>query len=527
MTSLSPADFEALLQANQILSSTLDDQDVIETVMQLATKVVRAEASSLLLLDPATNELYFNVTLGSVKDQVKQIRLKVGEGIAGWVAQQRVPLIVNDVARDSRFTGKVDASTSFKTRAILAVPLLSKGDLVGVVEAINKQGGQEFTLADQEILLAFASQAAVAIQNARLYSEVKREREKLSTVFGAMSDGVLLLDPDGRVLLANPACARLLGDVAEKASGKSFSLDLLADFEANPLLPEPLHFVPKLTRVELKRKSGKDFYLTALLRQFGGDDSPLGRDGWIVILRDETESRLEGRLKQTFLSVVSHKLKTPLTAIVGYAPSLLEKNDNMTAFQKKAIATIAEQGEHLADLVDKLLRFTIVESDSIARTPVETPVSSLVAEALASLESFRSSRNVTVTLDPSVARLPPVVVDRKLTVEAVKNVLENGMKFNEKPDKQLLVSGSVDDGRAVLRIADNGVGIPPEDREKIFQKFYQVENHFTGQVPGAGLGLPLCRKVMEAMGGRVALESDIGRGTTVSLHFPVAKDVSR
>src|SRR5438477_9221050 len=110
---LSAADFELLMQANRILSSKLNVEDVLQAVMELATKVVRAEASSLLLLDDVNNELYFDVALGSVKESVKRIRLKVGEGIAGWVAKERQPLIVNDVTKDKRFTGKVDKSTSF------------------------------------------------------------------------------------------------------------------------------------------------------------------------------------------------------------------------------------------------------------------------------------------------------------------------------------------------------------------------------------------------------------------------------
>src|SRR6476646_743269 len=101
---LSASDFELLLQANRILSSKLDVNDVLQAVLELATKVVRAEASSLLLLDERTNELYFDVALGTAKDSVKQIRLKVGEGIAGWVAKERTALIVNDVSKDRRFT---------------------------------------------------------------------------------------------------------------------------------------------------------------------------------------------------------------------------------------------------------------------------------------------------------------------------------------------------------------------------------------------------------------------------------------
>src|SRR5882672_3739051 len=110
---LSSADFELLLQANRILSSKLNVDEVLEAVLELAAKVVKAEASSLLLLDEKTNELYFDVALGSVSAKVKQIRIKVGEGIAGWVAEKKLPLIVNDVKKDPRFTTKVDKSTSF------------------------------------------------------------------------------------------------------------------------------------------------------------------------------------------------------------------------------------------------------------------------------------------------------------------------------------------------------------------------------------------------------------------------------
>src|SRR5690348_11558896 len=159
--SLTTQDFELLLQANRILSSKLDSADLLEAVMELATRVVKAETASILLLDEKTNELYFDVVLGDAGEQIKQIRLKVGEGLDGWVAQNRQACIVNDARSDPRWSGKSDEKSEFKTRQILAVPMMTKGRLLGVVEAINKVNDTGFTDQDLKAFEAFASQAAV------------------------------------------------------------------------------------------------------------------------------------------------------------------------------------------------------------------------------------------------------------------------------------------------------------------------------------------------------------------------------
>ena len=515
---LSTADFELLLQSNRILSSKLDSADVLQAVMELATQVVRAEAASLLLLDEAANELYFDVTLGSVKDSVKQIRLKVGEGIAGWVAKEKLPLIVNDVSKDSRFTGKVDKSTQFKTRSILAVPLISKGRLVGVVEAINKANDGEFTSQDQEAFEVFGSQAAVAIENARLFSEMMREKEKLNIVVGEMSDGVLLLDTAGKVLLLNEAGSRFLGVKREDAIGKKFA-DLLPGFEATPPIEDISRFKDKLTLVELSRHTGKDFYLSAVVLRIGSDKKS-SREGHLVILRDMTEEKRGEKLKRNFLSLVSHKLRTPLTVIVGYGPMLMTKIDQMGDFEKKAVKAICEQGEQLNGLVDKLLRFTIVESETLTRNPELKKVEGLMKEAVNSGVTNIEGQTVELKIDSSLSSLPDVFVDGPLTVEVFKNLLENAVKFNDKKKKEIRVSAVRKNGAVQVTIADNGVGIPGEEKEKVFQKFYQIENSFTGQVPGAGLGLALCKKVVEAMGGSIELDSELGKGTRVRITFP-------
>lgn len=157
-----------LLETTLLLNQTQQEREILAEILKAIRYVMNAKASSLLLLDSSTNDLYFHTFEGGSAD-VREIRLKLGEGIAGWVAKYGKPLIINDVSKDRRFTGRVDKATGFSTRNILCVPLRTGAKTLGVIEAINKkQGG--FSAADQKIFSAFAAQAAIALENARLYS---------------------------------------------------------------------------------------------------------------------------------------------------------------------------------------------------------------------------------------------------------------------------------------------------------------------------------------------------------------------
>ena len=201
---------ELLLEVGRLLSSKLKLSDLLHTIMQLAAKVVNSETASLLLVDPKTDELYFDVALG-LDPALAKIRLKMGEGIAGAVAKGNKPLIINDTQNDPRWTQKVDKKSGFVTRSILAAPIALKGRCIGVIEAINHCDG-DFSSSDLRIFEAFASQCAVAIDNARLFASLQEEKFKLSTIFSEMKDAAVLTDGRGTVVIANPAARHYLGD---------------------------------------------------------------------------------------------------------------------------------------------------------------------------------------------------------------------------------------------------------------------------------------------------------------------------
>jgi Nif-specific regulatory protein len=172
-------DIEEIISISTLISSTFEINEVLNRIMDSANRMVEGEASSLLLIDEVTESLYFHVALGDKGEEVKKFNLKIGEGIAGWVAQHSKPLLVPDVQKDSRFFKDISKKINYHTKSILCVPLKLKEKTIGVLEVINKRGGGSFSLEDQEILESFSNLAGVAIENARSYQDIKSENINL------------------------------------------------------------------------------------------------------------------------------------------------------------------------------------------------------------------------------------------------------------------------------------------------------------------------------------------------------------
>ncbi|HHL39153.1 MAG TPA: HD domain-containing protein [Deltaproteobacteria bacterium] len=202
-----------LNEVGNLLVSTLDQKVVRERAMEAITRLMHAEAGSLLLIDNESGELFFEVALGEKGEQVKQVRLKIGEGIAGWVARYGRPVNIGDVTRDRRFLAEVDRQSNFRTRSILCVPVKIKNKIIGVLQAINRVGREAFTKDDQRLFQLFSNQVAIALDNARLYEEVK---ETFYATSQALADAIEMRDPytgghTRRVLEYSLAIGRRMG----------------------------------------------------------------------------------------------------------------------------------------------------------------------------------------------------------------------------------------------------------------------------------------------------------------------------
>ena len=501
--------FLLLLDANRILTSTLDINKLLTVIMELAQKVVNAESSSLLLIDENTGELYFDVTTGVAADEVKRIRLKPGEGIAGWCAAHNRSLIVEDVTKDIRWTGRADDKSGFKTKSIICAPLRYKGRVLGVIEGINFVGREFFTDDDLSFFEAFANQSAVALENARLFMKLIQEKEKISAAFDGMSESVFVTDKNGTITQANKSAFNLTN--SENISGLALSKILIdIGFE---MPADFLEFDGKTKFSEIVKKTAPQIFLNCVVTKITGRDEEI--DGYIFVIRDVTNEKKEELLKRTFLSLISHKLKTPLVSIVGYIPILAE--EKLTPGQQKAISVLQSQSERLVELVESLLRFTVIESETLELKKEKVRVSKIVSETVNDLN--KKLKDVAVEIS-DLSALGEIFADKEKIKEALGCILENAVKFNKIPKKYVKITGELQAGAAAIGIEDNGVGFLLSEKEKIFEKFYQIEESFTGQVAGAGLGLPLAKRIISAHGGSISVASKINEGSKFTIIIP-------
>lgn len=502
---------EFLLEVGRLLSSKLELSELLPVVLDLAARAAKAESASLLLVDPATRELYFDVALG-LDPELQTIRLKMGQGIAGWVAQENKPLIINDVSQDPRWDRGMDQKSGFKTRSIMALPLVLKGKVIGVIEVINRIGA-DFSFDDLNTLEAFSSQAAVAVENARLFTSLAEEKQKLEAVFSEMKDGAVLTDEQGEILLINEAGREYLDFPSPSLREK------LANFSLEPSWENLLKGASGPRAFDWIRKEPKKLILEGSLVRFAEEEKKL-----LWIFRDVTLERQEARLKRSFLSLISHKLKTPLVSITGYSQLLVEevqkpREAQNHAFMANSLGTVYSQGQRLSGLVRRLLDFIdLQELEDVRSKPEAFDLDQAVEESLKSLQPFLERSKSKVEKDPSLN--VRVLGNSALVRQVLGNLIENAVKFNPKQERKVRIFCSLSGGEVEVQVQDNGPGIPPEDQKRLFQTFHQVDEFFTGQVEGWGLGLAYVKKAVELCGGKVGLQSRIGEGSVFSFTLP-------
>jgi len=253
------------------------------------------------------------------------------------------------------------------------------------------------------------------------------------------------------------------------------------------------------------------------------DGSSTTVEGLLWILADVTAQRLEEYMARNFLSLISHKFKTPLASINGYAQILNDEADSKSLPEvvKKSAATIMSQGAKLTGLVESILDFVTVDSMEVSDLKkTEFDVAELFDDTVEVMKArFRNTEGLNFKV--VVTEAVKVKADKALVKTALKALVDNAVKFNAGKDKLIILSAQAKDGHALISIGDNGPGIPGEEIANIFNKFYQVEASFTGQVEGWGLGLALVKKAAEVHGGSVYAKSQLQKGSAFTLVLPL------
>ena len=397
----------AMLEISRILNSTLELSPLLRMIVHAAVKLTDCEDSSILLIDPRSGELRFETSAKQRAQDIVSLIVPMDSSVAGWIVRHNKPAIIHDAKNDPRFLSKVDLSIGFSTSSILGVPMRFRERVIGVVEAVNKREGR-FTDVDIERLAILAADAAVAVENTRMLSELQRAYEDLN------------------------------------------ELD---------------------------------------------------------------------HLKSEFISTTSHELRTPLTAIKGYL-QLVTSGMVPPEQQQTVLQTMSRHVDTIVHLVNDLL--LIQEMHAIDLHFAEVDMGALVRGEIEMSRERAESSGIRWILDVA-PDLPAVWGDAGHLRKLLHNLLDNAIKFS--PDGgDVTVSLCSEKERCYLTVSDPGIGIPFDEQQKIFERFYRVERSGDRRLfGGIGIGLSIAKRITEGHGGTISVFSEPGQGSTFTVTLPLKK----
>lgn len=496
-------ELETMLRITRNITSSLDLDEVSALTIQEVHASWDIEASSIWLLDDARQDLRVLVNVGTSFDILSRFRVEVGDGIVGHVVKTGEPLFTNDVENHPLHFREIDQHTGFQTRSILCVPLVFNQEVIGALQLLNKRSG-EFTVEDVQWASSIATAVAIAVSNARLFAESASRQQLLEATLERNGNPIFITDREGCLLLSNQQ-ARERFDLSEGAIGRP-AAEVVAHEELAAILGQRLHERAVAQRRELEMDDGSVWLSTM---------APIPDYGHIMVLQDITYLKELDSAKSNFVATVSHDLRAPLNSISGFATSLAEFGP-LNEKQQEFVERIVHSSERMMNLVSALLDLARVDS-KLEQVRETCDTGQIVRSVLTDLQGQAMTRKVELVFEQEDAPAP-IVGDPTQLRQAVSNLVDNAIKYSES-GQTVRVTLSNSDDHVLIRVSDNGPGIPGKDIPHIFEKFYQVKGNRGRN--GAGLGLTLVRSIAEAHGGWVSVESEQAKGSTFTIQLPV------
>jgi len=510
---------EYLLEISRAMTARLDLPSVLRLIIQSAVEILSGRAG-LIALRQEDGSFRIEASYG-VSGRTEDFFSPLFSDIPG-LGGRLDPLRWTIPNLEGKFHQVAQALGIGLTR-VVALPMTIEDQLIGVV-FVFRTGGIAFSQNDRQLLASFADQAAIAVQNARLYQQVSQEKARLDAIIEHSGDGVMILEPDRRITIFNRALAAMSAISAAEAVGR-FCYDVL---HLENVEPPGVDLCDEASAPIFNSASDK-LYVEGDIRRDDGSvvnasitysplfDSQSELANIIASVRDITRFREAEEMKSTFISVVSHELKTPVALIKGYAGTLSREDaqwDRETFHE--SLAVIEEEADRLTELIDNLLDVSRLQAGALK---LEVGFVNVAHLAEKTVEKFRTqTSNHTFALDFS-SDLPTVPGDEGRLRQVMDNLLSNAIKYS--PDGgQIRVSGRADERQVYVAVTDKGIGIPEDEQENIFDRFYRVRSGVSQRTKGAGLGLFLVKAVVEAHGGQVWVESKPGQGATFVFTLP-------
>ena len=518
----------ALTAAILRISASLDVATVVREVAEAARALTGARYAIICTVDDA-GQLEDTVFSGFTPDEQRQVE--------EWADSLRVFEVLRDLPAPLRvadmpaYVRKLGYSTDgVCIRAFQGTPMRHHGALVGTFFLGEKETGPAFTDEDEEVMALFAAQAAAAIANARTHRDERRARADLAALVETSPVGVVMFDArTGRPVLVNREARRIAEQLRTAGRPAEDLLETISfrrtDGSEVSLREFPLAELLRIgetvraEEVVLSVPDGRS--VTTLLNA-----TPIHSDegevvSVVVIMQDLAPLQELERLRTEFLGLVSHELRAPLTSIKGSASTLLEEEAALDPAERREFCRIIrDQAAHMRGLIGDLLDAGRIEAGTLSVAPEHSEVTALVDRARGTFLSGGGRHTVHIDLPPD---LPPVMADRRRIVQVLNNLLANAA-LHSPESAPILIAAEHDGSHVAIAVTDEGKGVAPERLPRLFQK-YTGTGGGERAIAGTGLGLVICKGLVEAHGGRIRAESGgTGQGTRITFTLPVAED---
>ncbi len=508
-----------LLEIARAITEQLDLTEVLKRVLHASVVMLSGTVGVVALRDPS-GTYRVRATMGIDSAQVPQLNEQFRDLIATLNDNFDYDVL-------NAKLGEMAAMLDGRLRQSFALPLIFAEEPLGMLIIFRSfRGGA--TPDDVQVLQSFADQAAIAVHNAQMYERIEHERRRLAAILQHSADGVMILDARLTVTSFNRALERLTAWRAQDAIGKTQDEVITWAHVRNPDLREALDSgwassgeqetaQTLYVEGELIRRDGLTQSVAILYAPLYSASGQL--TNIIANVRDITNFRQAQEMQNTFISTVSHELKTPVALIKGHAATL--RRDDVTwtdEIVREYSTVIEEESDRLTELIENLLTASRLQADH--RLPLNMGDVRLDALAARAVERFSTQTRAHRFALEFPADFPSVPGDAVRLRQVIDNLLGNAIKYS--PDGgRITVGGLADTTEVTLFVRDEGIGIKESDQERVFDRFYRVEDKLSRRTQGTGLGLYLAKAVIEAHGGRIWVASEPGHGSTFAFSLPV------
>ncbi len=514
----------ALLDTMSDLSSDLELPRVLQAVLNRAVTLLGVTGGEVAIYEEQTRQLVVAASQNIGKDSTGT-RLALNEGAMGHVAVTRQPLIIPSY---TEWLGRSAQYADVTVRSVMAAPLLIGRRLVGAIATIHSDPNRIFGPDDLRLLTMFAPQAAIAIENARLYASAQRQKQYFEELVRNSPVAIVTLDRGLDIVSCNPAFEKLFGYASTDSVGKNLD-DLVATEDtrseaeqySQAALTQPIHGIGRR-----RRKDGTlvDVEVLAVPVIVDGE-----RVALMALYHDITEllaARREAedasKAKSQFLASMSHELRTPLNAIIGYSEMVQEEVEELGAQSLAADVTrIRTAGRHLLALINDILDLSKIEAGKMELHLETFDLAQLVDEIVATVQPLieKNANRLELQCPP---RIGTMHADLTKVRQMVLNLLSNAAKFTDHGtitlglDRESAASGDA----IMLRVRDSGIGMTPAQMDRLFEAFSQADAATAAKYGGTGLGLTITKHFAQMMGGDVTVDSRPGEGSTFTIRLP-------